>query len=250
MTQNPNAVHEAVRTRYAAKAKSGSCCGSSDCCDPISNNLYPEEMLTELPEDISSFTLGCGNPIALASLNPGETVLDLGSGGGLDCFFAAKQVGESGHVIGVDMTPEMIERARASAQRLNISNVEFRQGYLEDMPVESGSVDVVISNCVINLAPDKFKVFGEIARVLKPGGRLALSDVVSNGPLPKALRENIQAWGECLGGALDVKEYIRGLTEAGFMDIKIEPKDGGGKLLSMMPVAVPFSALITARKPI
>jgi arsenite methyltransferase len=248
MAQNPDIVHEAVRDHYAAKATTDSCCGSSDCCDPLSSNLYPADMLTELPDDISSFTLGCGNPIALASLRAGETVLDLGSGGGLDCFLAAKQVGETGRVIGVDMTPEMIERARSNAERLKINNVEFRQGFLEDMPMDSSSIDVVISNCVINLTPDKFKVFAEMARVLKPGGRVGISDVVSNGPLPKALRENIQAWDECLGGALEVKEYTRGLTEAGFIDINIEPKDGGGRLLSRMPVGVPFSALITACK--
>ena len=248
MPQNPNTIHDIVRDRYAAKAKSSSCCDSGDCCQTDSNKLYPKELLDTLPGDISEFSLGCGNPIAIASLNKGEFVLDLGSGGGLDCFLAAKQVGETGHVIGVDMTPEMIERARASASRMNIVNVEFRQGYLEELPVEDNSIDVVISNCVINLTPDKFKVFDEICRVLKPGKRVAISDVVSNGPVPQALKENVEAWGDCLGGALEVKEYTRGLKEAGFENIKIEPKDAGGKILSRMPVGVPFSALITATK--
>jgi len=248
MNQNPDPIHEAVRERYAARAKS-SCCGSSDCCDSISSSLYPGEMLTGLPSDISSFTLGCGNPIALAELNPGETVLDLGSGGGLDCFFAARQVGAAGRVIGVDMTPEMIERARSSAQRLNISNVEFRQGLLEDLPVADNSVDAVISNCVINLTPNKFRVFAEIARVLRPGGRLAISDVVSNGPLPQAMRENVEAWGACLEGALEISEWDRGLSEAGFIDVKITPKDASGPVLAVIPVSVPFSAHISARKP-
>jgi SAM-dependent methyltransferase len=250
MTQASDSIHETVRERYAAKAKTGSCCDSSDCCQTPGNKLYPLELLEGLPADISDFSLGCGNPIAIASLNKGETVLDLGSGGGLDCFLAAKQVGETGHVIGVDMTPEMIEKAHANAGRMNLPNVEFRQGYLEQLPVEDDSIDVVISNCVINLTPDKFKVFGEIQRVLKPGKRVAISDVVSNGPVPKALKENVEAWGDCLGGALEIKEYTRGLQEAGFENIKIEPKDAGGKILSKMPFGVPFSALITATKPV
>jgi arsenite methyltransferase len=249
MNQNPDAVHDTVRERYAAKAISSSCCDSGDCCQTDSIKLYPKELLEGLPEDISDFSLGCGNPIAIASLNKGETVLDLGSGGGLDCFLAAKQVGETGQVIGVDMTPEMIERARANASRMNMTNVEFRLSYLEELPVEDNSIDVVISNCVINLTPDKFKAFGEIHRVLKPGRRAAISDVVSNGPVPQALKENVEAWGDCLGGALEIKEYMRGLKEAGFEDIKIEPKDAGGKILSRMPFGVPFSALITATKP-
>ncbi|HUI89390.1 MAG TPA: arsenite methyltransferase [Anaerolineales bacterium] len=250
MTKTPDAIHNIVRDRYAAKARSSSCCDSGDCCQTAGNKLYPKELLDTLPGDISEFSLGCGNPIAIASLNKGETVLDLGSGGGLDCFLAAKQVGETGHVFGVDMTPEMIERARASASRMNIPNVEFRQGYLEELPIDDDSIDVVISNCVINLTPDKFKVFGEIQRVLKPGKRVAISDVVSNGPVPRALKENVEAWGDCLGGALEVKEYVRGLKEAGFEDIHIEPKDASGMILSKMPVGVPFSALITATKPI
>jgi arsenite methyltransferase len=248
MTETLDPIRESVREHYAAKAKASSCCDSGDCCDPISQDLYPQELLAELPQDISEFTLGCGNPIAIASLKKGETVLDLGSGGGLDCFLAAKQVGETGHVIGVDMTPEMIERARRNAGKLNISNVEFRQGYLEELPVADSSVDVVISNCVINLTPDKFQVFKEIARVLKPGKRVAISDVVSNGPVPQALKDNVDAWGECLGGALEVKEYERGLKEAGFENIQIEPKDAGGRILSKIPIGVPFSAHISATK--
>jgi len=250
MNQNPDGIHESVREHYAAKAKTGTCCGSTDCCDASGQQLYPEELLTGLPEDISEFTLGCGNPIGIASLKDGETVLDLGSGGGLDCFLSARQVGGTGRVIGVDMTTEMLERARTSAGRLGFENVEFRQGYLEELPVENNSIDVVISNCVINLSPDKFKVFGEIHRVLKPGGRVAISDVVSNGPVPAALKENVEAWGDCLGGALEVKEYTRGLKQAGFENIRIEPKDAGGKILSAMPIGVPFSAMITATRSI
>jgi arsenite methyltransferase len=248
MSQTPDSVHESVREHYAAQAKaSSSCCDSGDCCD-VSTDLYPRELLAQLPEDVSDFTLGCGNPLAIASLRPGETVLDLGSGGGLDCFLAAKAVGETGHVIGVDMTPEMLERARTNAAKLNISNVEFREGFLEQLPVDDSSVDVVISNCVVNLTPDKFKVFDEIQRVLKPGKRLAISDVVSNGPVPQALRDNVEAWGECLGGALPVQDWKRGLAEAGFENIKIEPKDAAGKILGAMPIGVPFSAQISATK--
>jgi SAM-dependent methyltransferase len=249
MTDETERVHDSVRERYAGFARAASsCCDSGDCCEDSSAKLYPAELLKELPEDISEFTLGCGNPIGIASLKPGESVLDLGSGGGLDCFLSAKQVGENGRVIGVDMTPEMIERARAAAERMNIRNVEFRQGFLEQLPVEDNSIDVVISNCVINLTPDKFKVFAEMRRVLKPGGRIAVSDVVSNGPVPAALRENVEAWGACLGGALEVKEWERGLREAGFEDIRIEPKDAGGKILAAMPIGVPFSAQISATK--
>jgi SAM-dependent methyltransferase len=248
MSQTPESVHESVREHYATKAKAGSsCCDSGDCCD-VSADLYPKELLAQLPGDISDFTLGCGNPLAIASLRPGETVLDLGSGGGLDCFLAAKAVGETGHVIGVDMTPEMLERARGSAAKMGLSNVEFRQGFLEQLPVEDNSVDVVISNCVVNLTPDKFKVFAEIGRVLKPGKRIAISDVVSNGLLPQALRENVKAWGDCLGGALPVEDWRRGLAEAGFENIRIEPKDAAGKILAAMPIGVPFSAQITATK--
>jgi arsenite methyltransferase len=249
MTEDVERVHETVRERYANFARtSSSCCDSGDCCDPTSQGMYPLDLLAEMPADISEFTLGCGNPIAIASLKKGETVLDLGSGGGLDCFLSAKQVGETGRVIGVDMTPEMIGRAQQNASRLEVNNVEFRQGFLEKLPVDDASVDVVISNCVVNLTPDKFVVFKEIARVLKPGARLAISDVVSNGPVPEAMRKDVESWGACLGGALEVKEWERGLREAGFVDVRIEPKEGGGKIWSGMPIGVPFSAQISATK--
>ena len=248
MTETLDPIRQSVRDHYATKAQSGSCCDSGDCCDDISRGIYPQELLAELPADVSEFTLGCGNPIGIASLEKGETVLDLGSGGGLDCFLSAKRVGETGRVIGVDMTPEMIERARASAARLGIANVEFRHGYLESLPVEDASVDVVISNCVINLTPDKFAVFKEMASVLRPGKRVAISDVVSNGPVPQSLRENVEAWSDCLGGALEVKEWERGLREAGFENIRIEPKDAGSRTAAQMPPGAPFSAHITASK--
>lgn len=222
MTTNTS-IHEIVREHYAERIKNNaSCCGDSDCCSSDSS-LYPTDLLASLPEGESTVSYGCGDPITLASLEPGQTVLDLGSGAGLDCFFAAKKVGETGHVIGVDMTPEMIERARSSAQRLNIQNVEFRQGYLEDLPVEGNTVDVVISNCVINLSPDKSKVFHEAFRVLKPGGKLAVSDMVTDGPLPDSIKQSLSAWAGCVAGAMEAKNYIGMMKEAGFTDVTVTP---------------------------
>ncbi len=224
MTQTPDEIHNVVREHYAERIKNNaSCCdGSSDCCSTDSN-LYPAELLSTLPEGESTVSYGCGDPITLASLQPGQTVLDLGSGAGLDCFFAAKKVGETGHVIGVDMTPEMIERAASSAKRLNIHNVEFRQGYLENLPIESNTVDVIISNCVINLAPDKSKVFAEAFRVLKPGGKLAVSDIVTDGPLPDAIKKSLSAWAGCVAGAVEAGEYVGMMKAVGFTDISIVP---------------------------
>ena len=222
MTTN-TPIHEAVRDHYAERIKNNtSCCGDSGCCSPESS-LYPTDLIATLPEGESAVSYGCGDPITLASLEPGQTVLDLGSGAGLDCFFAAKKVGETGHVIGVDMTPEMIERAKSSAQRLDIQNVEFRQGYLEDLPVDSNRVDVIISNCVINLAPDKSRVFAEAFRVLKPGGRLAVSDIVTDGPLPPSVKQSLSAWAGCVAGAIEAKDYIRMMEAVGFTDISIVP---------------------------
>lgn len=225
MTQTPTPIHEVVREHYAERIKSNaSCCGpsSSDCCSTDSS-LYPSELLSILPEGESTVSYGCGDPITLAALQPGQTVLDLGSGAGLDCFFAAKKVGESGRVIGVDMTPEMIDRARSSAKRLNLENVEFRQGYLEDLPVESNTVDVIISNCVINLAPDKSRVFAEAFRVLKPGGKLAVSDIVTDGPLPDSVKKSLSAWAGCVAGAVEATDYIGMMEAVGFRDISITP---------------------------
>jgi SAM-dependent methyltransferase len=223
MTQSPTPIHEVVREHYAERIKNNaSCCGPSDCCSSESS-LYPADLLATLPEGESTVSYGCGDPITLASLRPGQTVLDLGSGAGLDCFFAAKKVGETGHIIGVDMTPEMIERARSSAQRLNLNNVEFRQGYLEDLPVDSNGVDVIISNCVINLSPDKSKVFNEAFRVLKPGGRLAVSDIVTDGPLPEAIKKSLSAWAGCVAGAVEADDYTGMMRTVGFTDISIQP---------------------------
>ena len=268
MTQTPTPIHEVVREHYAERIKSNaSCCGSSssDCCSADSS-LYPADLLSTLPEGESTVSYGCGDPITLASLEPGQIVLDLGFGAGLDCFFAAKKVGETGRVIGVDMTPEMIERAQSSAKRLAIQNVDFRQGYLEDLPVESGTVDVIISNCVINLAPDKSRVFAEAFRVLKPGGRLAVSDIVTDGPLPEAIKKSLSAWAGCVAGAVEAKDYIGMMEAVGFTNISIVPvyfdKDTVDSAIDDMKDAIElktvaredvykavYSAKITAYKP-
>ncbi len=223
MTQNPDTIHETVREHYAERIKnSASCCGPDSSCSTDSN-LYPADLLATIPEGESAISYGCGDPITLAALQPGQTVLDLGSGAGLDCFLAAKKVGETGKVIGVDMTPEMIKRARSSAKRLNLINVEFRQGYLEDLPVDGNTVDVIISNCVINLSPDKSKVFAEAFRVLKPGGKLAVSDIVTDGPLPDAIKKSLNAWAGCVAGAVEAKDYIGMMETVGFTNVSVNP---------------------------
>jgi arsenite methyltransferase len=222
MTTN-TPIHEVVREHYAQRITNNTSCCGPDACSCSDSILYPSELLATLPEGESAVSYGCGDPITLASLEPGQTVLDLGSGAGLDCFFAAKKVGETGKVIGVDMTLEMIERARSSADRLNLHNVEFRQGYLEDLPVESNSVDVIISNCVINLAPDKSKVFAEAFRVLKSGGKLAVSDIVTDGPLPNEVKQSLSAWAGCVAGAVDVKDYIGMMEAVGFTNVSVQP---------------------------
>jgi SAM-dependent methyltransferase len=243
MSLTPTPTHEAVREHYAERARN-----SSSCCGP-QNVLYSESLIADLPSEVANFTLGCGDPITLAELVPGETVLDLGSGGGLDCFLAARKVGETGQVIGVDMTPEMLNKARANAARLKANNVEFRQGYLEALPVDDHSVDVVISNCVINLSPDKPQVFREIFRVLRPGGRVAVSDIVTNGPLSEEMKNDMDAWGACIAGAIDMNEYTTELAQAGFGKVQVQPRDEGERALAALPTGRPFSAVVTAFKP-
>jgi arsenite methyltransferase len=240
-----DSIRENVQKYYAERARSAaSCCGNAS-----QNILYESDLLTDLPDDVAGFSLGCGDPITLAKLQPGEVVLDLGSGGGLDCFLAAKQVGGDGNVIGIDMTHEMLARATAAAQRMGIANVEFREGYLEAMPVDDDSVDVIISNCVINLSPDKPQVFAEMYRTLKPGGRVSVSDIVTSGDLPEAIRKDMDAWGACIAGALGMEEYILGLEKVGFKDVSVVAKTGEGDLLEDIPQNSLFSASITARKP-
>jgi len=176
--------------------------------------------------------LGCGNPVALASLKPGETVVDLGSGGGFDCFLAAKQVGESGQVIGVDMTPDMVTKARMNAEKIGSKNVEFRLGEIEHLPVADGSADIIMSNCVINLSPDKASVYRDAFRILKPGGRLAIADIVATAPLPEEVQQNLALVSACVGGAATIDDTVKMLEDAGFAEIKIQVKEESRKLIS------------------
>jgi len=222
-------IKKVVRERYAKIVhQEGSCCGTtgSSCgnnnsTQEISQQIgYSEDELKAVPED-SNLGLGCGNPTALASLKEGETVLDLGSGAGFDCFLAANKVGKNGRVIGVDMTPEMIEKARENARKGNYENIEFRLGEIENLPVDDNSVDVVISNCVIVLSPDKRKVFSEAFRVLKPDGRLMISDIVLLRRLPDFLKNSIEAYIGCVSGAITKNEYLREIEDAGFHAVKI-----------------------------
>lgn len=216
-----------VRQFYAQVAKTTEgCCGKPAAISTKAEELgYSHEELQSVPEG-AEMGLGCGNPLSSASLKEGETVLDLGSGGGFDCFLAARQVGESGKVIGVDMTPEMVARAQANALLGHYTNVEFRLGKIEHLPVGDATIDVIISNCVINLSAEKQKVFSEAFRVLKPGGRLAISDVVATGPLPEAMKQDPELLGCCIAGALTVPEIEEGLAAAGFekIDVKIKPE--------------------------
>ena len=229
VTEKPADIRTTVRQHYGQAAASfqpkasSSCCGSNEPVDLTASKLYPISELDTLPEDVTGLSMGCGDPITLASLKTGQTVLDLGSGGGIDCFMAAKKVGETGHVIGVDMTAEMLEKARANQAKLGFKNVEFRLGEIEHLPVADNTVDVIISNCVVNLSPDKLQVFREAFRVLKSGGKLALSDIVTEGPLPQTVKDSLSAWAGCVAGALDVKDYVAGLEEAGFNKIELVP---------------------------
>jgi len=217
-----------VREKYGnIAAASGSCCPSASCCGgPALTEIgkrigYAEAEIAAVPEG-ANLGLGCGNPIALASVKEGETVLDLGSGAGFDCFLAAGRVGKTGRVIGVDMTPEMVERARENAARDGVDNVEFRLGDIEHLPVEDGRVDVIISNCVINLAPDKGRVFREAFRVLKPGGRLMVSDIVLTRPLPDFVRNSVAAYIGCVAGASLREDYLGAMRQAGFEDVTVQ----------------------------
>jgi SAM-dependent methyltransferase len=235
--QKNDDIRSAVRENYGRIASSGlgGCgCSTSSCCGPsrdataadISLGLgYSGEDVTAVPEG-ANMGLGCGNPQAIASLQPGETVLDLGSGGGFDCFLAARAVGDDGFCIGVDMTAEMITKSRRNAEKAGFRNVDFRLGELENLPVADGIIDVIISNCVINLSPEKERVFSEAFRVLKPGGRLAISDVVATAELPDDLKNDIAFHAGCVAGASSIKELVDMLHRSGFTKILIQPKEG------------------------
>src|SRR5436305_5998426 len=223
-------IKEIVKEKYgqaALRGKSGSCCGTADAtgssCDPITSNLYDAAQMEQVPGEALQASLGCGNPTALAKLNPGEVVLDLGSGGGIDVLLSAKRVGPTGKAYGLDMTDEMLALANENKRKAGVENVEFLKGEIERIPLPDNSVDVIISNCVINLSADKDKVLREAFRVLKPGGRFAVSDVVTRGEVPEEIRHNVLLWVGCVAGALSDQDYASKLAKAGFEAIEIEP---------------------------
>ncbi|RJP24244.1 MAG: methyltransferase domain-containing protein [Candidatus Abyssobacteria bacterium SURF_5] len=230
-------IRKTVRDRYAGRVKessgsccapAASCCGSASKAEVVSKAIgYTDEDLSSVPEG-ANLGLGCGNPVALASLKEGDVVLDLGSGAGFDCFLAAKKVGSAGKVIGVDMTPEMLDKARKNAAEDNFGNVEFRLGEIEHLPVADNAVDVIISNCVINLSPNKPQVFSETFRVLKPGGRLMVSDIVLLEELPDFVKESIDAYVGCVAGASLKEDYLQAIRDAGFKDVSVVGEAGFG----------------------
>ena len=264
-------VKEVVKQKYgeaALRVKTGgsSCCGSTasrGCADPITSNLYDATQIGQIPEEAVLASLGCGNPTALAQLKPGETVLDLGSGGGIDVLLSARRVGPTGKAYGLDMTDEMLALANENKKKSGIANVEFLKGEIENIPLPENSVDVIISNCVINLSADKSKVLREAFRVLKPGGRFAVSDVVTRGVILPEIRQSLLAWVGCIAGALDENEYRTKLAQSGFEQIDIEPtriyraEDAAEFLAGQLPIQLDaaaidgkfFSGFIRAVKP-
>ncbi len=281
-TRNQEEIREAVRESYGKIARDGgvtsliskmkSCCGPSEttvetgkpgsCCGPTdfsADNIstiigYSKGEINSVP-DGANMGLGCGNPVALASLKPGETVVDLGSGGGFDCFLAAKEVGENGQVIGVDMTADMVSKARKNAEEAGTGNVEFRLGEIEHLPVADNSADMIMSNCVINLSPDKSSVYQDAFRVLKPGGRLSISDIVATAQLPEEVKSDLELVSACIGGAATIKDTQKMLKQAGFEEISIMPKKISQELIDeMLPGSLAgeyvVSANIQARKPV
>ena len=270
-TNHHDKIRQTVREVYKKVAKASttasgnsqvaSCCGPSnnhtetdpgsscDCGGPVLSLEqlsaaigYTNAEVDSVPEG-SNMGLGCGNPVALASLKPGETVVDLGSGGGFDCFLAAKQVGETGRVIGVDMTPEMVSKARKNAVKMGAGNVDFRLGEIENLPVGDNIADIIMSNCVVNLSPDKLRVYRDAHRVLKPGGRLAISDILATAPLPEEIKKNLALLAACVGGAETFSDTEQMLRKAGFKDITIKPNDSSRKLLREWNPAISKTAV-------
>lgn len=252
------AMRSTVQNAYASRAlaadsPSACTCGEgSSCCSGTTyeevsiTNGYTTQEISAAPQEAAEISLGCGNPLAMASLQPGETVVDIGSGGGLDSFLAAAKVGPQGQVIGVDMTPEMLNRARATAEKNGIHNVAFRQGYAEHLPIEDATVDVVLSNCVINLTEDKGQVFREAFRVLKPGGRLEVSDIVTEKAMPIEMQENPTGWAECVTGALPRQEYLDLIAQAGFEKVTTRSSTNTGEAFGVTV----YSAIVSAQKPV
>ena len=266
-------IRDRVKEKYGQAAlrvtasESASCCGTASSrgsCDPVTSNLYAAGETAELPEAAVAASLGCGNPTALAELRPGETVLDLGSGGGIDVLLSARRVSPGGKAYGLDMTDEMLALARENQRKAGVSNVEFLKGEIEAIPLPDASVDVIISNCVINLSADKDRVFAEALRVLKPGGRFAVSDVVVRGEVPAEIRKSVELWIGCIAGALDESDYRARLAKAGFEAIDVEPtriyriedaqafldRDGiDAKAMAPVVDGKFMSAFVRARKP-
>jgi arsenite methyltransferase len=230
MTKKAKKIKQHVKERYAKVATGKTCCDGSSCSSSNSQALlakaigYSSQELENMPTSVTNAVAGCGNPTALAELKEGETVLDLGSGGGIDAFLAAEKVGSKGKVVGVDMTEEMVQLAKENAAKMGAKNVEFRLGEIEKLPVQDGTVDVIISNCVINLSPEKERVFKEAFRVLKNGGRILISDLVTQGQLPKEIREDPEMWSACIAGALDENDYLKKIRDAGFEKVEVVGK--------------------------
>ncbi len=269
---NDQAIKEEVRRRYGraavrsqekSAAASDACCGEDDA-DAISSHLYTTDEIRDLPQEAVVASLGCGNPVAIAALGEGEVVLDLGSGGGIDVLLSARRVGPAGKAYGLDMTDEMLELARENARKAGVTNVEFLKGEMEEMPLPDRTVDVIISNCVVNLSPDKDAVLREAFRVLKPGGRFAVADIVTRGQMPQALQRSLELWAGCVAGALRDDDYRAKLTAAGFRDVDIEvvreytasdaASGGLGKIVQEFAKSGAeglgiVSAIIRARKP-
>jgi len=242
-------IKEAVRSAYGSLATSRTIPLETGCCEPATKEKllrygYTKEELESLPESVIAMSDGCGNPTGLGMIRKGETVLDLGSGGGIDVFLASRKVGPGGKVIGLDMTPEMIQRARANAAKAGLSNAEFRPGEIENMPIEAESVDVIISNCVICLSPDKGQVFHEMFRVLRHGGRVAIADEVALRPFTKEETEDSASWCSCVTGAITERDYASALANAGFKDVYVKQLRRPGELTPAV-----FSAFVSATKP-
>jgi len=230
-------IRDRVRERYADVARTAgatSCCGSEQSCSTVETSQavgYSPDELASIPGE-ANLGVGCGNPTAVAEIRKGETVVDLGSGGGIDCFLAAKATGPDGHVIGIDMTDEMLERARRAASEGGFTNVEFRKGFIEELPLDDASADLVISNCVINLSPDKPRVFGEVYRALRPGGRMVVSDIVVTEPLPDVVQKSIEAYVGCIAGALHVDDYLGAIRAAGFSRVEVISLSSYGSIVA------------------
>jgi len=255
-----SSIKQEVREVYAREASKVRDGKDSGCCDPsvgsyeaITSNLYEQGETAELPTEALAASLGCRNPTALAELKQGETVLDLGSGGGIDVLLSARRVGLTGKVYGLDMTDEMLELARDNQRKSGVHNVEFLKGEIEQIPLPDNSVDVIISNCVINLSANKDRVLNEALRVLKPGGRFAVSDIVVRGPIPSEIRRRVEFWAGCIAGALEDREYETKLTQAGFVDVAIEPtriyaaSDAKGLLATIGPDAEQIAAMVDGK---